>query len=445
MIKQRTKCGIRATLLWFALACPATAQWGIVSRNVLELDTSAIGSVAELSGVTYLGPSAPGVDRFAAVQDNGAGVTVFDVAISSDASLVSATGVSQIALEDGFDFEGVAYSNPARNSLFVSYEGDPATPSTLPGVREYDLATGDLLQSIALPDPWNTSGITRGNRGFESLSRSPSGRTMWTGNEEALTIDGPAATQASGTTVRLQKLDVVGNTIAAAQQYAYQVEPIHGPTNSSARSGLADLVSLPDGSLLTLERSAALTLPPIQARIYQLGFQGATDISQQPFVDGLSGTTFDAAQKTLLFSGGVGGLFEINNLEGLALGPRLPSGNWSLVGVVDNGGGSTGNLIVSFELTPPSCDLTGDYDCSGGIDKFDYATWQETFGSTTLNFADGNGDMIVSAADYTVWRDNLANANLVASSTIPEPSTATILMGLLGNTLLLGSQRTNRS
>ncbi len=405
-----------------ATTTPAVAQWSVALHNSIELDGSAIGSFGELSGVTYLG-EAGGNSRFAAVQDNGAGVVVFDVSLSANASITGAVGVSTLALADAFDFEGVAFTGTARNSLLVSYEDDPGSPGILPGVREYDLTDGSLLQSVALPAPWTTNGNTRGNRGFESLTLSSDGTTLWTANEEALTIDGPLASQSGGTVVRLQSFDHNQHSVVATSQYAYHVESIHGPTNSSARSGLSDLIALPDGNLLALERSAALTLPGFLSRIYQIDFFGGADVSQSPLDAGLAEAIYTPVGKSPIFSGGVGGLLG-SNLEGLALGPRLASGNWSLVGVVDNGGGSTGNLIVGFELIPPTCNLPGDYNCSGEVDPFDYQTWRSTFGSTMLLFADGNGDGRVDAADYTVWRDNLGASNVIEfeSVGVPEPN-----------------------
>src|SRR5690606_24093424 len=108
------------------------------------------------------------------------------------------------------------------------------------------------------------------NRGLESLTRRPDGQEMWTANEEALSVDGPLATTAAGTTVRLQRLSAAGNGVTPAEQYAYVTEPIHSHASlgSEMQRGLVDLVSLPDGSLLALERSAAAGLPPFVTAIY---------------------------------------------------------------------------------------------------------------------------------------------------------------------------------
>ena len=44
-----------------------------------------------------------------------------------------------------------------------------------------------------------------GNYGFESLTISGDGLTLWTANEEALTVDGDRSSYSDGTIVRLVK------------------------------------------------------------------------------------------------------------------------------------------------------------------------------------------------------------------------------------------------
>jgi hypothetical protein len=115
-------------------------------------------------------------------------------------------------------------------------------------------------------------------------------------------------------------------------------------------SGLSDMVVLPDGTLLTLERSAIEGIPTYESRIYQVDFTGATDISQGPLADGLKGQTYTPVKKNELFASSRIG----ENLEGLCLGPKLASGNQVLLGVVDNGDPISKNTLVSFELTDPA-------------------------------------------------------------------------------------------
>ena len=56
----------------------------------------------------------------------------------------------------------------------------------------------------------------------------------------------------------------------------------------------------------------------------------------------------------------------------------------------------------------PSADaITGDYDSDGVVNDRDYDKWTADYGKWVAKGggADGNGDGIVDAADYTVWRD----------------------------------------
>jgi Esterase-like activity of phytase len=399
-------------LMCFTLltAPPVNAGWTVTPRNSKSLSPGSVTDIAELSGVAYLGPTADGLERFVAVQDDGKQMVIFDVAVSANGSLLSATAVRAVPLIfQKLDSEGIAYTGGARNTVFISEEGAP-------GIHEFDLATGDHLQTLAIPTVFAKR---RNNRGFESLTRSVDGRTMWTGNEEALTVDGPASNQTHGTVVRLMRLDDDGKTVTNGPQFAYQVDPVHGAIPD--RSGLSDLVLLPDDSLLALERSKAdATIPIIQNRIYLVDLAGATDVSAEPFASGLAGQTYTPATKTSLWSGSVTS-FVGANLEGLALGPRLANGNWLLLGVVDNGG-SGRSPIVAFDLSLTGCSLEGDFNCDGLVNESDYKLWRRLFGSMLAATADGSssGNGIVDAADYTVWRKNIDT--LVGSSTAVDPA-----------------------
>jgi hypothetical protein len=121
------------------------------------------------------------------------------------------------------------------------------------------------------------------------------------------------------------------------------------------------------------------------------------------------------------------GTFANGNLEGIALGPILANGNWSLVGVLDNGG-SGSNLLVSFELSLSGCSLAGDYNCDGWVDNPDYTLWKNTFGSTKAIAADGNSNGTVDAADYTAWRNALGATASGQMVSVPEPTALALLL-----------------
>lgn len=290
--------------------------------------------IVGLSGITSLGG-----DKYAAVMDNSNHVVFLNVTFKDDGSIAAANVTGGLTVATSRDYEGIAYTNSNRNSVFLSNEATPPPPA----LYEYSLETGKLLQTVDMPKVFVHQ---VDNRGLESHTRRTDGQEMWTANEEALTVDGDASTNAKGTVVRLVRLAVSGNTVTPAQQYAYNVEPIHTGIGKPFCSGLSDLVVLSDGTLLTLERSAIEGLPVFETRIYQTDFNGATDVSQGALADGLIGQTYTPVKKTQLFAS-----FKIGeNLEGLCVGPQLPNGNHVLLGVVDSGDPKSQNTLVAFEL-----------------------------------------------------------------------------------------------
>ncbi len=325
-------------LLLFAAACDTGAQTLIATfRGIAPLASTATDqngqpfAVTGLSGLTWLHDT-----RFAAVMDNSDKVVFLDVTLNPDGSIVSATIAGGLTLSESRDFEGIAFTTIQRDSFFLSEEGTPA-------VREFSRSTGALLQTLVTPAVFFNR---RSNLGFESLSRHPADTELWTANEEALTIDGARSTPQNGTIVRLLRYGLVDDSATPAQQFAYRTEPMHGGAISGGRSGLVDLAILPNGGLLALERSLALSIPNLfQTRLYELDFADATDVSS--FADGLTGRTFTPVAKRLLWTGSLG------NVEGLALGPPLPSGNRSLLAIVDDGDALSTPQLVAFELVDP--------------------------------------------------------------------------------------------
>jgi hypothetical protein len=336
-------CGILLHACGSAVAATYSINYrGKTSFSPTATTTDQNGTsftVNEMSGVTYRGGNA-----FTAVSDENGKLIDLNVTFNNDGSIASNTvtgGHSLPSLQNVHnDYEGIAFTSAARNSVFVSNE----SVSPPPAIYEFSLGNpATLLQTINMPSVFANQ---RDNRGLESLTRRPDGTEMWTANEEALTVDGPVSTSTTGTVVRLQRLAVSGNTVTPAQQFAYVVNPIHSGIGSPDQSGISDLVELPDGTLLALERSAIVGLPIFQTRIYQIGLAGATDISQGVLANGLIGQSYTPVTKTLLFSSTSIG----ENLEGLTLGPQLASGNYALLGVCDNGDPASGNTLVAFEL-----------------------------------------------------------------------------------------------
>ena len=405
-----------AALLLAALAFPVhAANWAVTRANHTVLAPPAGVTIAEMSGVTYVGEF-NGLYRFIAAEEAKGELIQFDLALSAAGAITGVSSITPIDIASTSDFEGIAYTNPERNSVFLSAE-------TGNHLREVSLATGAELQVVADTKLWNAQ---RPNLKLESLTRSADGATMWTANEQAVTSDGSTSTAVAGTPVRLFELNVSGNGVVHGAQFIYPVEPIHGSsTLGSPQSGLSDLALMPDGTLLALERSVAVTSPIYLNRIYEVGFHGATDVTEQPFTYGVAGKTYTPVGKSLLWSGAVDAATG-QNMEGLTLGPRLANGDWSLIGVVDNGDGVSGNTLVALtaRLIP-----SADFNADGAIDGADFLRWQHGAGlatNATHQDGDANLDGKVDAADLNIWKAAFGGPAASVVQAIPEPAAATL-------------------
>lgn len=319
-----------------------TSPLALTYRNTVLLPASttdqngAAVTIAGLSGITWLGrfTGSADSDRFLAVMDNSNKLIKLSLAFSPNGTITGAVVTGAISLPVTRDFEGIAPgardSTGAVRTVLVSEEDSPA-------ILEFRLADGVLLRTISPPAVFTNR---RANFGFESCTFAAG--QLWTANEEALSVDGPISTSGAGTVVRLlrQSLSVPA---APPRQYAYRTQPIHGTVISGSRSGVSDLVALPDGRLMTLERSFALSGAGLfQTRVYEASFDNATEISG--FTAGLNGQTFTVVGKRLLFQS------NLNNMEGLALGPQLSNANRAMVGIVDNGDPVSKSAVIGFEL-----------------------------------------------------------------------------------------------
>ncbi|TWT95282.1 hypothetical protein Pla108_34270 [Botrimarina colliarenosi] len=117
----------------------------------------------------------------------------------------------------------------------------------------------------------------------------------------------------------------------------------------------------------------------------------------------------------------------INNLFDVDL-TNLPSAEGDGSPLLYLGARVTGSRKVILRNTPVT--LAGDYNGDGVVNAADYTVWRDTEGTSLLLGADGDGDNTVNTADYGVW--SAAYGTSVAPSiAIPEPLAVALLAALL--------------
>jgi 3-phytase/alkaline phosphatase D len=257
----------------------------------------------------------------------------------------------------------------ADDTLLVSSERDR---DGKPWVRQFAL-DGSLLGELPLPnryvtvneaDPDGRPRVTRGvrsNLGFEGMALSSSEETLFLANEAALAQDGLIATLETGTNVRILRMELYGAEGRATSEYVYPVEKIFAtpnPPDQLGDNGVSAMLwirhLLPQFDLLVMERSF---VPGVgnDVNIYGVALTDATDVRD---VEALPNPyTGRLVRKTLLANMATHGV-SADNLEALALGPRLPNGKQSLIVMSDDNFSSFDppqrNQFVLFEIDAPA-------------------------------------------------------------------------------------------
>jgi hypothetical protein len=317
-----------------ALAPAATAKKGPKKAPSLEFR----GQVIIPTGTTFQGTNVGGLssiayagdEKFYVLSDDQANARFYKLrARISDGQLsagdIEFRSVTTLKQPDGtpyptgsLDPEGFALTKHNRHAVITS-EGF-ANRLINPWIRVYRL-DGSYVRDVPVPGEFNqnaagTQGV-RLNLGFESAATR--GKHLYTGTENALVQDGPAATLAAGSPVRILKYDLKRNTLERQWRF-YLTDPIAERFVGFGVNGLVEVLPLAKNRLITMERSFSVGAPGTGNKIKLY----LTELRKD-------GTT----SKTLLLNLDVLGI-PLDNVEGMAFGPRLHGGKRTLLLVSDN-------------------------------------------------------------------------------------------------------------
>lgn len=197
------------------------------------------------------------------------------------------------------------------------------------------------------------------------------------------------------------------------QNHQWLLQDIAPPTGAPA-------VVLTVGGDFTLEAGSSLLLDVLATdESDRVEATGVVSIAGELIVAASEGFDPAAGDQFLIASGSArSGEFETLDLPSLASGLM-----WQV-----RYAGASAELLVT---------IAGDYNGDGLVDAADYTVWRDASGQSVDAGvgADGDGDGQVTQADYLIWRDNFGSSvpGLAPANAVPEPSalTATALGWLI--------------
>jgi hypothetical protein len=216
-----------------------------------------------------------------------------------------------------------------------------------PEIRRFD-SDGHEVEALQVPAKFL---VGPNNVTFESLSMSPSGRSLFTMVERHLVVDG--TTDDLRSRLRILHYRDDGDGFEPAEEYFYLTEPGRTP----ADLGVAEVLAQSENHLLVLERGFVAGQGN-SVRVFRVNLKHAEDISG---VDSLASTDIDPVEKKLLFDlaecpdagatvppGAAQPNALLDNFEAMTFGPDLPGNRRSLVLLSDDNGGSnqTTRIVV---------------------------------------------------------------------------------------------------
>lgn len=208
----------------------------------------------------------------------------------------------------GGGFEGIAY---------LRRTGEIAVCSERSHTVDVFDTEGVFRRRLDLPGVYSKAVV---GRSLESLAYDEGQDALWTANEAPLSVD-------AGTSyVRIQRFVAE----VPAGQYAVALEPARDDAKASF-NGLCELLALPDGTLLALERDFHARAMNLSIRLYRLDWHEATDVSE---LTTLQDARIQPVRKIPVLRPSTfptGAMVTLANYESMVLGPSLADGSRCLL------------------------------------------------------------------------------------------------------------------
>jgi len=356
------KCLLAAILSLFLVSCALPPRVSAETRLFRGLSVEFLGEyqlpkqtfkdtvVGGLSGITYDRTT----NQFYAVSDDRSTLSparfyTLTMELDSDDHLqkINIEDVTllknpekQFFTSGTIDPEGIALS--PRRTLFIASEG-AVKSNVLPFIGEFDLKTGETREFLQIPPrylpnpPLKPLRGIKDNQGFESLTLGISSSLaddpfrLFSAPETALQQDNFSGNLAEDTHLRFLHYGInpLGFPILVAE-HLYVLDP---PPAGASFNGLVEILALPkEGYFLSLERTQGIG--GFGVKLFQVVNANATDTSRIESLAGNRENLQPLAKKLLQDLGELG--IELDNQEGMTLGPRLRDGSQSLLLVSDD-------------------------------------------------------------------------------------------------------------
>lgn len=231
-----------------------------------------------------------------------------------------------------------------QQTVFIS--GSSVTRDQVtPFVQEFDVNSGQIRQSLPIPERYLPDAADKSERRgvqetgtFASLTLNPTGTVpasrepirLFTATESALLQDLDPPSENKGAKCRFLHYLIGYGPPNLISEYFYQLDP--APDDAISNS-LVELLAVDQGGhFLSLERSRSVL--GNKAQIFQMTSGGATDTSRITSLKGALKAIQPLKKKLLLNLNELD--IPLDNLQGMAFGPRLRDGTQSLILVSDD-------------------------------------------------------------------------------------------------------------